>query len=83
MTTKDPRQKQMIWIFPIMMTLMFNNLPSGLNLYYSVFNVTAIIQQYWTTHKGGDEPLRKVEQKKKKPGIFTKLASTIPSPKNK
>jgi YidC/Oxa1 family membrane protein insertase len=81
MTTKDPRQKQMIWIFPIMMTLMFNNLPSGLNLYYSVFNVTAIIQQYWTTHKGGDEPLRKVEQKKKKQGIFTKLASTIPSPK--
>jgi YidC/Oxa1 family membrane protein insertase len=83
MTTKDPRQKQMIWIFPIMMTLMFNNLPSGLNLYYSVFNITAIIQQYWTTHKGGDEPLRKVEQKKKRAGIFTKLASNIPSPKNK
>jgi YidC/Oxa1 family membrane protein insertase len=70
-----------MWILPIMMTLMFNNLPSGLNLYYSVFNVTAIIQQFWTTKRGGDEPLRKVEPKKKKGGIFTKLAANIPSPK--
>ncbi|MGD0337325.1 MAG: membrane protein insertase YidC [Bacteroidota bacterium] len=83
MTTKDPRQKTMIWLFPIMMTLMFNNLPSGLNLYYSVFNVTAIIQQYWTTHKDGEEPLRKVESKKKRGGIFAKLSSNMPSPKSK
>lgn len=81
MTTKDPRQKTMIWILPIMMTLMFNNLPSGLNLYYSVFNVTAIIQQFWTTYKDGDQPLRKVEQKKKRGGVFTKLASNMPTPK--
>ncbi len=83
MTTKDPRQKTMIWLFPIMMTLMFNNLPSGLNLYYSVFNLTAIIQQFWTTYKGGDEQLRKVEPKKKRGGIFTKLSSNIPSPKKR
>jgi len=81
MTPQNPQQKSLVWIFPIMMTLMFNNLPSGLNLYYSVFNVTAIIQQFWTTKRGGDEPLRKVDPKKKRGGIFTKLAANIPTPK--
>jgi YidC/Oxa1 family membrane protein insertase len=76
MTVKDPRQKMMIWFLPIMMTLLFNSLPSGLNLYYSLFNLLAIGQQLWTTRKGGDHVvLRKVDESKKKRsrGLFSRV----------
>ncbi|MFM8771398.1 MAG: membrane protein insertase YidC [Candidatus Kapaibacterium sp.] len=43
----DPRQKAMVYMMPIMLTLMFSSLPSGLNLYYFVFNVVAIGQTIW------------------------------------
>jgi YidC/Oxa1 family membrane protein insertase len=45
----DPRQKAMVYMMPVMMTLMFSALPSGLNLYYFVFNIVAILQQVWQT----------------------------------
>lgn len=45
----DPRQKAMVYMMPVMLTLMFSTLPSGLNLYYFVFNVVAIGQQIWQT----------------------------------
>ncbi|MGE5316333.1 MAG: membrane protein insertase YidC [Acidobacteriota bacterium] len=64
MTTTDPRQAQMVWMMPIMFTLMFNNLPSGLNLYYFVFNLLSIGQQYYVNKKHDKEPLQKVPQKK-------------------
>ncbi len=76
MTVKDPRQKTMVWILPVMMTLLFNTLPSGLNLYYSIFNLLAIGQQVWITkHAGGEVALRKVdESKRKKPrGVFNRM----------
>jgi YidC/Oxa1 family membrane protein insertase len=78
MTIKDPRQKTMIWMMPIMMTLLFNGFPAGLNLYYAVFNVLAIGQQVLINKKEDDEPLRKIEQKKKKRGGIFNLASNIP-----
>ena len=43
----DPRQKAMVYMMPVMLTLMFSSLPSGLNLYYFVFNVVAIGQTVW------------------------------------
>ena len=45
MTVTDPRQKAMVWMMPIMMMLIFNSLPSGLNLYYFIFNLLSIGQQ--------------------------------------
>jgi len=78
MTIKDPRQKTMIWMMPIMMTFLFNGFPSGLNLYYAVFNVLAIGQQLLINKQDDDEPLRKVEQKKKNRGGIFKLAKDIP-----
>ncbi len=45
MTTQDPKQKAMIYIMPIFMLMIFNTLPSGLNLYYTMFNLLTIIQQ--------------------------------------
>ncbi|OGU30285.1 MAG: hypothetical protein A2X67_12335 [Ignavibacteria bacterium GWA2_55_11] len=74
----DPRQKMMAWMMPIMFTLLFNSFPSGLNLYYAVFNVLAIVQQYWTNKQHEEEPLRKVEQKKKSRGGIFKYVKDIP-----
>ncbi|RPI68298.1 MAG: membrane protein insertase YidC [Ignavibacteriae bacterium] len=45
----DPRQKAMVYMMPVMLTLMFSTLPAGLNLYYFVFNIVGIIQQIWMT----------------------------------
>jgi YidC/Oxa1 family membrane protein insertase len=64
MTVTDPRQKAMVWMMPILMTLIFNSLPSGLNLYYFVFNLLSIGQQVWINKQHGNETLRKVEKKK-------------------
>ncbi|HTN70991.1 MAG TPA: membrane protein insertase YidC [Methylomirabilota bacterium] len=79
MTVKDPRQKAMIWMMPVMMTLLFNSFPSGLNLYYFVFNVLSIGQQIIINRQSDGEPLRKVEPKRKKPsGIFAKIGKDLP-----
>lgn len=77
MTVKDPRQKMMVWMMPIMMTLLFNSFPSGLNLYYAVFNALSIGQQMWTNRQD-DEPLRKVEPKKKRSGGIFRYAKDMP-----
>lgn len=73
MTVKDPRQKMMVWMMPIMFTLLFNSFPSGLNLYYFVFNVLSIGQQFYINKQHDAEPLRKVEPKKQRGGIFGKF----------
>lgn len=49
MTITDPNQKALVYLMPIMLTLMFSYLPSGLNLYYLVFNLLGIVQQVWMT----------------------------------
>lgn len=57
MTTVDPRQKMMIYMMPIVFTVMFYRLPSGLVLYWFVNNLLSIGQQ-WMIHRGGDEKER-------------------------
>ena len=78
MTVKDPRQKAMVWMMPIMMTLMFNGFPSGLNLYYTMFNIFSIAQQFFIDKQETAEPLRKVEPKKKNRGGFFGKLGDIP-----
>jgi len=51
MTMKDPKQKMMVYLMPIFFTLIFNSFPSGLNLYYALFNVFSIAQQKWAPEK--------------------------------
>ena len=51
MTVKDPKQKAMVYVMPIMLTLIFMSLPAGLNLYYFVFNLLSIVEQYFVTHR--------------------------------
>jgi YidC/Oxa1 family membrane protein insertase len=78
MSVKDPRQKMMVWMMPLMMTLLFNNFPSGLNLYYFVFNLLSIAQQSYINKKHKDDPLRKVDEKKRQGGIIAKLSQNLP-----
>jgi YidC/Oxa1 family membrane protein insertase len=42
----NPQAKMMAYVLPVMMTVFFLNLASGLNLYYAVQNLTAIPQQW-------------------------------------
>jgi YidC/Oxa1 family membrane protein insertase len=62
MTVKDPSQKAMVYVMPIMLTLLFTTLPAGLNLYYFMFNLLSIIEQYLTQKKGQKEAEEKAEE---------------------
>ena len=44
-TTKDPNQKAMLYVMPVLMVFMFSNFSSGLTLYWFMFNVMTFIQQ--------------------------------------
>jgi YidC/Oxa1 family membrane protein insertase len=49
-TVKDPQQRPLVYMMPVMMTLGFSALPSGLSLYYFMFNLLSVAQQYYVTH---------------------------------
>ncbi|MBK9249292.1 MAG: membrane protein insertase YidC [Ignavibacteria bacterium] len=49
MSVTDPRQKAMVYMMPVMFTLMFSSFPAGLNLYYFTFNLLGIIQQIYVS----------------------------------
>jgi YidC/Oxa1 family membrane protein insertase len=49
MMITDPKQKAMVYVFPLLLMLTFNHLPSGLNLYYLTFNLLSIGQQIYMT----------------------------------
>lgn len=78
MTIKDPRQKMMVWLMPILLTLLFNSFPSGLNLYYFVFNLLSIGQQMWINKQHNAEPLRRAVEKKKAGGIMNRITRNLP-----
>ncbi|MBI9030891.1 membrane protein insertase YidC [bacterium] len=44
-------QKMMAYILPVMMFFFFRNLPSGLVLYWTVFNILSIVQQHFINKK--------------------------------
>ncbi len=69
MTITDPKQKAMVYMMPVMMTLMFAQLPSGLNLYYFTFNLLSILQQiYMNRISGKDLTLADLKKAPKKEG---------------
>ncbi|MBR9975693.1 MAG: membrane protein insertase YidC [Bacteroidetes bacterium] len=63
MTIKDPRQKSMVYMMPVMFWILFNSFPSGLNLYYFMFNLLSIGQQHLINKRHQDEPLVRVTPK--------------------
>ncbi len=76
MSTKDPKQQALVYVMPVMLTLMFMSFPSGLNLYYFMFNVFSIAQQYYINHKHDGMELVPVKNPKKKKGFMQKLMET-------
>jgi YidC/Oxa1 family membrane protein insertase len=40
-------QKMMTWIMPVVLFFVFKSMPAGLVLYWTVFNILSIIQQYY------------------------------------
>jgi YidC/Oxa1 family membrane protein insertase len=72
MTVTDPKQKAMVYIMPVMLTLLFFSFPSGLNLYYFIFNLLSIIQQYYNTKIKKDDPI-KLKEEKNKPTFMQRL----------
>lgn len=73
MTVKDPTQKAMVYVMPVMFTLFFMALPSGLNLYYFMFNLFSIAQQWYVNHKHSDIELVPVANPKKKQGFMARM----------
>lgn len=73
MTVTDPQQKSMVYIMPVMLTLMFMSFPSGLNLYYFMFNLFSIAQQYYINHTHRDLVLEPVKNVSTKKGFMQKL----------
>lgn len=73
MTMKDPKQQALVYIMPIMLTILFMTFPSGLNLYYFMFNVLSMAQQYYINHKQGDVALEPVKKSKRKQGFMARL----------
>lgn len=73
MSIKDPSQKALVYLMPIMFTALFMTFPSGLNLYYFMFNLLSIAQQYYVNHKKGDGELVPVENPKQKKGFMARM----------
>jgi len=73
MSVKDPKQQGLVYIMPVFLTLMFMSFPSGLNLYYFMFNIFSIAQQYYINHKHSDLVLEPVKTPKKRGGFMQKL----------
>ncbi len=72
MTITDPRQKAMIYMMPVLFVLLFNSFPSGLNLYYFMFNLFSIAQQYYINKFSKPIELKPVDRKAKK-GFMQRL----------
>ena len=47
MTMKDPKQAMLVYMMPAFLLFIFWSLPSGLVLYWTVFNILQIVQQLW------------------------------------
>lgn len=77
MMVTDPRQKMMIYFLPVFLTLTFNFLPSGLNLYYFTFNVVSIGQQLYYTKFARNQPtleqMKEEARNKKKGWLASKM----------
>ena len=67
MSITDPKQKMMVYFMPVFMAFIFYSLPSGLNLYYAVFNVLSMVQTHHIKKKmhpkGQEEKIQAVQAK--------------------
>jgi YidC/Oxa1 family membrane protein insertase len=67
----NPQMKMMLYIMPVMMTFLFLNFASGLNLYYAVSNIASIPQQWMLAR----------ERKKRAARAIVDIKTRTPDPK--
>jgi YidC/Oxa1 family membrane protein insertase len=67
----NPQMKMMLYIMPVMMTFLFLNFASGLNLYYAVSNIASIPQQWLLAR----------ERKKRAVKAIVEVKTRTPEPK--
>ena len=67
----NPQMKMMLYILPVMMTFLFLNFASGLNLYYAVSNIASIPQQWLLAR----------ERKKRAAKAIVEVKTRSPEPK--
>ena len=82
MTMKDPKQAAMVYIMPVFLTILFMSFPSGLNLYYFLFNLFSIAQQQYINHKHNGMELVPVKNPKKKQGFMARMMDAAEQQKN-
>lgn len=74
MSVKDPSQKAMVYAMPVVFTFMFMGFSSGLNLYYFLFNLFSIVQQYSINKSKKDGELVPVKTTgNEKPGFMSRM----------
>ncbi len=61
-TVTDPRQKAMTYFMPIFLVFIFFRLPSGIVLYWLIYNLLSILQQYLISRNEKKEVVEKVEE---------------------
>ena len=62
----NPQTKMMLYIMPVMMTFLFLNFASGLNLYYAVSNIASIPQQWLLANERKKRAARAIVEVKTK-----------------
>jgi YidC/Oxa1 family membrane protein insertase len=56
-TITDPKQKMMVYLMPILFFFLFKSFPAGLTLYWTLFNILSLIEQYYLKAKHTSEAL--------------------------
>ena len=64
----NPQMKMMLYVMPVMMTVFFVNLASGLNLYYAVSNLASIPQQWLLSRERRKRAAAAIVNVKTRPG---------------
>jgi YidC/Oxa1 family membrane protein insertase len=62
----NPQAKMMLYVMPVMMTFLFLNFASGLNLYYAVSNIASIPQQWMLARERQKRTARAIVEVKTK-----------------
>ncbi|HEX3244907.1 MAG TPA: membrane protein insertase YidC [Chloroflexota bacterium] len=63
----NPQMKMMLYVMPVMMTFLFLNFASGLNLYYAVSNISSIPQQWLLARERQKRTARAIVEVKTRP----------------
>jgi len=70
----NPQMKMMLYVMPVMMTFLFLNFASGLNLYYAVSNLASIPQQWLLARERQKRTAKAIVEVKTKPEPQAKQA---------